>query len=540
MSACSIKVVEESDSINDEQSEDLVGMGCPGDSQVLGQQIQDATLEMIRWVTVQSQQPRTMLSLERQLIPMVFQLGRLFIAFYLCLREEVRERSYPDRMRVRRQWYRRRPRIARTIGTFFGKVRHARTYYHPEAEGSGFHPLDQELGLSSDRFSLHVVSLVTRLCVQLPYKLAVGVLSQFLGWAPAIKSVEQMVLGLGAYTQKYFDTLGVFPGDGDVLVIQIDSKGIPTATAHELRRRRGKRRPNPLAGSARHRGRHQRRRWEPKRRRKRGDKSKNARMATLVVMYTLKADVEEERLLGPLNKVVYASFASKRHAFVWARRMAERRGFAPGDNRLIQFVSDGDKDFRTCLDEYFKDYADHELYASLDLMHVMEYLWAAGTAKYLEGSDVLAQWAATQKTRLLESRADLILAELKRWYREIPRSGPGNKNRRERIKKAIRYIEGNIDRIDYQYLVACDLELGSGAVEGAVNHVIGIRFDHGGMRWIRERAEALLQLRCIELNGQWDEFIDFVQEEILRQIRTKNRVKLLSKKPSRLPTLEVL
>jgi len=36
-----------------------------------------------------------------------------------------------------------------------------------------------------------------------------------------------------------------------------------------------------------------------------------------------------------------------------------------------------------------------------------------------------------------------------------------------------------------------------------VNYVIAKRFDSGGMRWIKERAEALLQLRCIEVNNDW-------------------------------------
>lgn len=33
-----------------------------------------------------------------------------------------------------------------------------------------------------------------------------------------------------------------------------------------------------------------------------------------------------------------------------------------------------------------------------------------------------------------------------------------------------------------------DLELASGMVEGAIKHVIGQRFDNGGMRWIRASA----------------------------------------------------
>ena len=44
-----------------------------------------------------------------------------------------------------------------------------------------------------------------------------------------------------------------------------------------------------------------------------------------------------------------------------------------------------------------------------------------------------------------------------------------------------------------------DLEISSGAVEGAVNYVIAKRFDGSGMRWVKERAEHLLQLVALRL-----------------------------------------
>jgi hypothetical protein len=56
--------------------------------------------------------------------------------------------------------------------------------------------------------------------------------------------------------------------------------------------------------------------------------------------------------------------------------------------------------------------------------------------------------------------------------------------------------------------------MGTGAVEGAVKRIIGRRCDHGGMRWIRERVEAIVQLRCIEINGQWDDFEAFVHRRM--------------------------
>jgi hypothetical protein len=68
--------------------------------------------------------------------------------------------------------------------------------------------------------------------------------------------------------------------------------------------------------------------------------------------------------------------------------------------------------------------------------------------------------------------------------------------------------------MNYKTLREQDLEISSGAVEGAVNYVIACLFDSGGMRWIKERAEALLQLRCIEVNGDWDAGVLFVHDKM--------------------------
>jgi len=32
------------------------------------------------------------------------------------------------------------------------------------------------------------------------------------------------------------------------------------------------------------------------------------------------------------------------------------------------------------------------------------------------------------------------------------------------------------------------------------------------MRWIKERAEALLQLRCIDANDDWEAFVNLVHD----------------------------
>ncbi len=78
-------------------------------------------------------------------------------------------------------------------------------------------------------------------------------------------------------------------------------QGGPTATERELARRRGPRAHHEQGCKCqRHRGRARRQRWGRKPRRKKGDKNKNGRRATLVVMYTLRQG-EDGRLHGPVN-----------------------------------------------------------------------------------------------------------------------------------------------------------------------------------------------------------------------------------------------
>jgi hypothetical protein len=516
------------------------------DSSTAELRCQKALAEIIARLCADAEAPRRVLGLELRLLRWVLVLGRALYVLYLARAEEVASAKLPARMLRGGKWYERRPRACRILRTVFGRLQYWRTYMQQaDAEegtkDSGWYPLDQQLGLCADGFTLLVVSLVTRLATRMPYAAAGGLFKLFLGFAPAHRSIEQLVLGLGAHARTYQEQAPAPEGDGEVLVIQIDSKGIPTATDEELRKRRGKRRPNPHPESKRHRGRAKRRRLGPKPRRKKGDKSKNAKMGTLVVMYTLKKALDDQGrplLLGPLNLRILASMAPKRYAFQVARREAIKRGFGPQSGRLIQFVSDGDDDLEVYRKEYFGDYDPASIVPTADLPHVLEYLWGAATALFKEGSGECAAWVAKQRKRLFDSRADLIRKDLAKCLAQIPKKGPGNKSKRERIEKALGYLTANADRLDYRRFRDMDLELASGAVEGAVKHVMGQRFDHGGMRWIRERADALLQLRCIEINGQWDDFMQWMDDRLQQAASEARRLRLRRQTPVPLPVPE--
>jgi hypothetical protein len=372
------------------------------------------------------------------------------------------------------------------------------------------------------------------------YEAAATVLVWFLQWAPATRTVQELTMGLGGHAHRFQERASPPSVDeGEVLVIQIDSKGIPTATEAELTARRGPRPADrPPESSRRHRARDKRRQRGPVARPDANDHGKNARSATVVVLYTLAQDPtsSEPRLLGPRNPRLYASFCPKRYAFQVARREAEKRGFGPISGRRIQFVYDGDDDLETYRKQYFGDYSPEDVVITADIMHVLEYLWDAAGVLFPKDEGARTRWGAEQKARLLSSEGDLVRETLRARLAEVSRTGPGTKAKREQLETTLRYLTNNAHRLDYKLVRAADLELASGMVEGAVRNLVGLRFDQGGMRWIAERAEALLQLRCIELNGQWDDFIASVHG-ILADRDSGSPPRLRSRKPPPLPVV---
>lgn len=473
-------------------------------------------------------------SFERKLMELVWKLGRIAVVLFLAHRHERREE--PARLSRAGRVFRPAPAQPRNLNTLFGVVRYWRTYMREVTSGSerhGFYPLDEELGLTSDRMSFALMVVAARLALKLSFAEARSTLALFVPYAPSTEVIEQTVLGLGRHTAAWFESAPAPEGDGEVLVTQIDSKGAPTATDSELERRRGKRRKGPRC-CRRHRGRDRRCRHGKKPRRKKGDKSKNAKMATMVVMYTLRRG-KDGKLHGPINMWRYASFAPKRHTFAVARREAIKRGFGPESGKRVQLVTDGDND----LAHYAKEFLPHAVH-SIDVMHVIEKLWSAGECLYDEGTPACVEWVDARKDELYRGKAANIVAHLKRRFDATPKTGPGNKGKRERLFEVIRYIEKRLERLAYDRLISEGLELGTGAVEGSIKNILGKRCDHGGMRWIKERVEAVVQLRCIEANGDFDRFAEFVQRRLAEEMRARGRiVTVQAKTPSPLPTFGV-
>ena len=428
-------------------------------------------------------------------------------------------------------YYVKRTPIARSIKTVYGEVRYWRTYLVRKGKsGGGFYPADTVLGITRDGFSPSVISLCTRLATRVSFGTAVLLFRNFCGWSPSSEAIEHLVLGIGRDASEYMEIAAPPENDGEVLVFEVDGKATPTATEKELKKRRGKRKKKKSGCNCqRHRGKAKRSCCKRKRRKK-GDKSKNGRSVTLVVMYTLRRG-PDGLLHGPINKKVWGSYAPRKVMFEWARRQAAKRGFPPDTDKRIHIAVDGEKCLKDGLSKLFP-----EATFVLDIRHLEEKLWKVGRTFYQEGSDELEEWVEENRSLLYEGRASELLSLLKELMSNLSKRAKRDKAKREELTTLTNYMASRLDMMAYKDYIEEDLPIASGIVEGAARYVVGERMDCSGMRWIPERAEALLHLRCIELNGEWDQFFEWEYNRWHNKLRNNEKVIVRTNEPITLPS----
>lgn len=434
----------------------------------------------------------TLAVVEAELWTALLGLGRALVTLFL-MRQVVRPRAATYAHEGLSYAFDAGTRRRSEVGTRFGKVPFVRGIGRPIGKRSHADlPIDRELGLCSG-FSLGTVTAIVQLCALMAFGTARRLFAEFHEWAPSSRATLRMVDAVGAEARGFLDDAAVPDDDGEVLVIQVDGRGAPMiSTTEHARRRQPKQRPT---GTKRH-GRRQRRRAHPRPRRKKGDKSKNAKVAFVGVIYTLRKTPDGWE--GPINKRLIATFESHEALFRWLHEHAARRGY--GRKRSF-FLADGCDHIWRNQQLYFP-----KAVPCIDWYHVAEKLWEAGGCVHREGSDALRAWVAQQQQRLRRGKVAEMYDELSASLSKIPKTGPGNKGRRKRLLDIMKYLAEHQRRMRYAELRREDLDIGSGAVEGAVRNLVGMRLDGPGMRWGRDRAEMVLHLRCVLLNGQWDAF----------------------------------
>ena len=161
---------------------------------------------------------------------------------------------------------------------------------------------------------------------------------------------------------------------------------------------------------------------------------------------------------------------------------------------LVIFIGDGARWIWKLAGYHFP-----EAIQIVDFYHAAERLWSLSRAIYGEGTKACKDWARRRIKHLLKGKVELVIQSLSE-------SSAPNGDVAEEIADNITYFTNNKERMRYNEYREKGYHIGSGTVESACKHVVGQRLKQAGMRWSVEGADAILQLRILWKNGEWNKF----------------------------------
>ena len=142
----------------------------------------------------------------------------------------------------------------------------------------------------------------------------------------------------------------------------------------------------------------------------------------------------------------------------------------------------------------------------LDLIHVLEYLWKASYCFHAEGSKEAETWVEQRLMGLLDGQSAGYLA--KGMRRNADARGLVAEDRKA-VDDCARYLVNNRKLLHYDRALRDGLPIGTGVIEGACRYLVKDRMDRTGARWSLEGAEAVLRLRALCTNGDFDAYWAF-------------------------------
>jgi hypothetical protein len=138
----------------------------------------------------------------------------------------------------------------------------------------------------------------------------------------------------------------------------------------------------------------------------------------------------------------------------------------------------------------------------VDFVHVVEYLWKAAWCFHREGDPAAEAWVAGHALRILHGQAAIVAAAIRR---KATRAGLDPARRRNADTTAS-YLLNKKPYLDYPTALASGWPIATGVIEGACRHLVKDRLDITGARWGLPGAEAVLRLRALISNGDFDAY----------------------------------
>ena len=141
----------------------------------------------------------------------------------------------------------------------------------------------------------------------------------------------------------------------------------------------------------------------------------------------------------------------------------------------------------------------------VDLIHVLEYLWDAVWCFFAEGDTAAEAWVADRALAVLQGHARDVATGIKRRATAARLA----KNKRIKADACATYLTNKADYLDYPTALAEGWPIASGVIEGTCRYLVADRMDITGARWSVNGAEAVLKLRAIRANNDFDEYWKF-------------------------------
>ena len=376
-----------------------------------------------------------------------------------------------------------------------------------ESQQIEFVPLDARLGLPAGKFSYRLQDWDQALVVETPYQQVNHVLSRILGLEQSVASLEQMTHTLAATVDDFRATQPPAPvaAAAQVIVLSGDGKGVPLrkpATAPRIQAHDHQRGPKPerkkmaLVGAVYH--------IEPYRRTPHEvlealfhDPAAAAPGRTT----TRRPAPQHKRLRASLNRQEgTTAVCAAKEIFPWLAAEAHQRDPAQQCPKVV--IMDGQPALWEAVNQVLGNTSRVEI---LDLLHATGYLWEAVHLFHPPGSDRALQLMKLLVLGLLSGVGAALIPWLITQAESIGLTAP----HRERLEQMSQYFHHHQARLHYDQYLAAGYPIASGVIEGACRHVIKDRLERTGMHWTVPGAQALLRLRCVALNGDWETFMKY-------------------------------
>jgi len=392
----------------------------------------------------------------------------------------------------------------------FGKIEIVRPYYWRKGS-EGICPADAELNLPEGGYSYLLQEWGTCLSTEQPYEKAAAFLNTFLNMQIWNSSLEEIARKSSKNINEFYNTrLVSLDNKNDILVATVDCKGIQMRKS-ELQAKE----VQPKLKRMRKLGERVVKGEEPSKNVERRDGKK--KMSVVAAVYTInrhvrtaddiiskhkdKSDKKRPLPPRPQEKIVYGTLNGKQTAFEYLKLEISKRD---RENKKQIALVDGELKLNEMLREYLPEFE-----IIRDFFHVTEYLWDGAHIFYEEGTKEADELVSRHVQMLLNGNVSNIIIEMRSQFKKIKKS----KTKIKELERVTKYLENGKDCMKYDEYLAKGYPIGSGVIEGTCKNLVNDRFEHTGMHWSIEGANALLGLRSIHINNLTSDYWQFHQKK---------------------------